>query len=141
MPLNMTEVFPLDDSETIIMPLNMSEVFPLDDSEGECDLAPLSHSPLAHLSAGVCLLSYLLPSQLLWARLCYHSGLGLAHLLLVILTSGLSCGSEMMWWHCAAVLINILQVVSTLYLVRENKFEPDIEDIYLKLFSPFKVSR
>ena len=39
------------------------------------------------------------------------------------------------------IAATILQVVSTLYLVRENKFEPDIEDIYLKLFSPFKVSR
>ena len=106
-----------------------------------CDLTPLSYSPLLHISAGVWLLSYLLPTSLLWARLCYHTGLLTAQLLLGILTAGLSCGSEMMWGHCGAVLINILQIITTLYQLRENKFEPDIEDIYSTQFHPFKISR
>ena len=106
-----------------------------------CDMTPLSLSPLVHISAGVWLLSYLLPTSLLWARLCHHTGLAIAQLLLVILSSGLSCGSEMIWWHSGAVLINILQIIPILYQLRENKFEPDIEDIYSKQFSPFKVSR
>ena len=106
-----------------------------------CDLTPLSYSPLVHISAGVWLLSYLLPTSLLWARLCYHTGLLTAQLLLGILTAGLGCGSEMMWGHCGGVLIIILQIITTLYQLRENKFEPDIEDIYSTQFHPFKVSR
>ena len=123
------------------MALLNDTVFLNSSDNSTCDLAPLSHSPLVHISAGVWLLSYLLPTTLLWARLGHHTGLATAQLLLVILTSGLSCGSEMIWWHCGAVLINILQIITILYQLRENKFEPDIEDIYIKQFNPFKVSR
>ena len=38
-------------------------------------------------------------------------------------------------------LINIVQIITILYLAREHKFEADIEKIYIELFQPFKISR
>ena len=99
----------------------------------------LSYDPLFHAASLVFLISYLVPTTIFWTKISYHSGLTLGHLLLCGLVANLE--SQMIFWHCGFLLINVVQIICVLYLARENKFDPDIENIYNKLFLPFKISR
>ena len=101
----------------------------------------MSEYVLFHWSCVTFLLSYLLPSSILWGKISFHSGLMLGHFLLTILSFSLTCASALFYWHSAFSLINILQIISILYLAREQKFEADIEQIYIEYFVPFKISR
>ena len=114
-------------------------------SEGEasCDGAAedMSEYVLFHVSCVIFLLSYLIPSCVLWGKISFHSGLMLGHFLVTILSLSLTCASALFYWHSAFCLINIVQIISVLYLAREQKFEADIEKIYVEYFVPFKISR
>ena len=101
----------------------------------------LSYDPLFHAASLVFLITYLVPTTIFWTKISYHSGLMLGHLLLCVLAGNFTIVSQMIFWHCGFVVINILQIICVLYLARENKFDPDIENIYNKLFVPFKLSR
>ena len=46
-----------------------------------------------------------------------------------------------MFWHGGFIIINIVQIISALYMARENKFEQDVENVFIKLFEPFKITR
>lgn len=101
----------------------------------------LSYDPLFHIACVIFLVSYLLPTSLLWAKMSYHSGLMIGHLSLGVLSWSFSCASEIMFWHGGFILINIVQIISALYMARENKFEQDVENVFIKLFEPFKITR
>ena len=107
-----------------------------------CD-APelLSSDPLLHVSLFIFLVTYLLPTNLFWAKLTFHSGMMAGHMVMTVLTWSISCTTDMVFWHLAYILINIIQIISVLYMARENKFEAELETIYETLFIPFKVSR
>ena len=107
-----------------------------------CD-APelLSFDPLLHVSLFIFLVTYLLPTNLFWAKLTFHWGMVTGHLVMTVVTWSISCTTDMVFWHLAYILINIIQVISVLYMARENKFEAELETIYETLFVPFKVSR
>lgn len=107
-----------------------------------CD-APelLSSNPLLHVSLFIFLVTYLLPTNLFWAKLTFHSGMMAGHMVMTVLTWSISCTTDMVFWHLAYILINIIQMISVLYMARENKFEAELELIYETLFIPFKISR
>ena len=118
--------------------VNISE----DDFDSGCDSAEMmSEYVLFHISCVIFLVSYLAPSCILWGKLSFHSGLTFGHFLMTILSLSLACASALFYWHSAFTLINVVQIVSLLYLAREQKFETDIEKIYIEFFHPFKISR
>jgi len=100
----------------------------------------LSFSLLFHLASGVFLVSYLLPSCH-WGHVSFHTGLCAGHIVMGIWAWGLTCAPDIFFWHCGFSIINIIQVIIIRYLVREHKFEPDLERLYMDLFSPMKISR
>ena len=111
-------------------------------SSVHCDTGELLASePLLHVSCFLLLISYLLPSHLLWARITYHSGLVTGHMIMTMITWTSVCTRQMMFWHAGFIIINITQIISVLYISRENKFEPDIETVYQNLFLPFSITR
>ena len=65
----------------------------------------------------------------------------IGHLAMAVLSWSFTCASDMMFWHCGFIIINIVQIISALYVARENKFEADVENVYNKLFLPYKISR
>ena len=65
----------------------------------------------------------------------------IGHFSLGVLSWSFSCASEIMFWHGGFIIINIVQIISALYMARENKFEQDVENVFIKLFEPFKITR
>ena len=100
----------------------------------------LSYSLLFHLASAVFLLSYLLPSCH-WGQVGFHSGLSAAHIVLGVWAWGLTCAPDIFFWHCGFAIINIVQIIFISYLVREDRFETDMERLYMDLFHPMKISR
>ena len=100
----------------------------------------LSFSLLFHLASGLFLLSYLLPSCH-WGHVSFHFGLTAGHIVLGVWAWGLTCAPDVFFWHCGFATINFIQVIVIRYFVREDRFDTDMERLYMDLFHPMKISR
>ncbi len=75
------------------------------------------------------------------------------HWLLLRLLAGAGCGFTSLWgfhiicqqdvfsWYLTNSTINALYMIWSLYRLYPAQFDSKLEDIYVKLFKPFKISR
>lgn len=70
-----------------------------------------------------------------------HSVLILGFMLLSGWAWHVICAPDIFSWNFSFLLLNIGQLVYIVYQMRPIRFDPELEEAYLMLFYPFKVSR
>ncbi|CAG9562359.1 unnamed protein product [Danaus chrysippus] len=86
------------------------------------------------------LLSFLAPhtpSGLIWLRVALILGCSFSGLW----AWSIECYLDSVVWNCVFVVINFVYFSVQFYLLRPIKFHKDIEEVYLALFKPLRVSR
>ena len=93
-----------------------------------------------HLACCIFLVSYLLPSCH-WGHVSLHVGISIGHCVLGAWAWSLTCAPDIFFWHCGFAVINFIQVIIILYLMREDPLDTDMDRLYLDLFNPLKICR
>ncbi|CAK1585144.1 unnamed protein product [Parnassius mnemosyne] len=100
--------------------------------------------PINHIFfqvANICfLLSFLAPhtaTGLIWLRVALILGCAFSGMW----AWSVECYLDAVLWNCAFIVINFVYFAVQFYLMRPIKFHKDIEEVYVALFKPLRVSR
>ncbi|XP_026318800.1 blood vessel epicardial substance-like isoform X2 [Hyposmocoma kahamanoa] len=76
------------------------------------------------------------PSGLIWLRVCLVLGCAFSGFY-----AWVECNLDAVIWDCAFLVINFVYLAMHFYLLRPIKFHKEIEEVYIALFKPLRVSR
>ncbi|XP_077868207.1 popeye domain-containing protein 1-like, partial [Saccoglossus kowalevskii] len=93
---------------------------------------------LGHVSLAV---SLLIPKLFRQHALVLRIGLTVAFLFLLIWAATISCMPDIFGWTFAIFIINIVQIGRILYALWPVVVRKEVEDVYITLFQPLRVSR
>ena len=86
-------------------------------------------------------ISFLAPSNFKHHPLFLRTVVTAGFLFLVLWAGIIVCLPDVFGWNLGFMLINIAYVAHILYTYYPVKFNPELEEVYNKMFKPFKVSR
>ncbi|XP_012939256.2 blood vessel epicardial substance-B-like isoform X1 [Aplysia californica] len=100
---------------------------------------PTNHV-LYHLANGVLCLGLLVPDSN-YGALLLHGLMFLGFLLMSIWSWVILCAPDFFSWNFAFLILNGIQTFSLMYSIRPVKFCDELEDVYVNMFLPLRVSR
>ncbi|XP_055888495.1 popeye domain-containing protein 3-like isoform X4 [Biomphalaria glabrata] len=100
---------------------------------------PTNHI-LYHLANGMLCLGLLVPDYN-YGALLLHGLMFLGFLLMSIWSWVILCAPDFFSWNFAFLILNGVQTFSLMYSIRPVKFCAELEEVYVSLFLPFRVSR
>ncbi|KAK3600501.1 hypothetical protein CHS0354_007881 [Potamilus streckersoni] len=76
-----------------------------------------------------------------FGNLFLHSMFVLGFLLLSVWAWTILCAPDIFSWNFAFMVVNVLQMLFLMYYIRPIKFTGELENLYVTMFEPMKVSR
>ncbi|CAL1538521.1 unnamed protein product [Lymnaea stagnalis] len=119
--------------------VNLSNIIGLDNMIGCTKWEPTNHV-LYHLANGMLCLGLLVPDSN-YGALFLHGLMFLGFLLMSVWSWVILCAPDFFSWNFAFLILNGVQTFSLMYSIRPVKFCAELEDVYVSLFLPFRVSR